>query len=530
MSNVEMVIFLLGLSCLVVVRINTLLVYFQQEEYDTARFIKAIFRVWLFDILASLVIVIFIVVYYLVPAFNPPIGAMGGIVSAGLAVRERRYKYKKRVALTDRLRRLRVVAIILMMGTLPLPAVYFPFALITLQLPPVAIMLANWLLARTQRRIDQRYIDEAREKLARYAGTRIAITGSFGKTTVKHVLGDLLSTIASVYYSRGSINTVLGLTRHIRERLQHGNRFLIAEMGAYGEGSIRRLCEFIQPTIGVITAIGDAHTERFGTREAVGRAKGELAQWVVSKGGLVVISEQVAAFEPFASLLTTNRGNFLVCGASQDADLLVRTRLKGMTREVDIRIRSMNNRDLRCEIPSLGEYEAINVSLAVAVITRTVPALLDQLPFLLPNLAQVPHRLEIKDRPGQALVLDDAYNSNETGFRGAVDVMRGLADNRGGRAILITPGIIELGAEHDAVHARLGTYCATRCDVVIAVNPDRIKSFVGALRDSDGTARLIEADTLAGAREALMLLSPTSADVVLYENDLPDVHEASRIL
>ena len=104
----------------------------------------------------------------------------------------------------------------------------------------------------------------------RYPGTTIGITGSFGKTTVKHILGDVLGQLSTVFFSSGSINTPLGHTRHIRQRLQPAHRYFVAEMGAY-EGSIERLCDLIDPNHAIITSIGLAHNERFKGLDVVAR-------------------------------------------------------------------------------------------------------------------------------------------------------------------------------------------------------------------------------------------------------------------
>ena len=109
----------------------------------------------------------------------------------------------------------------------------------------------------------------------------------------------------------------------------------------------------------------------------------------------------------------------------------------------------------------------------------------------------------------------------------AVSVLRELADQRGGNAILVTPGVAELGLEHDRVHNRLGAYAEEHCDTIIAINPARIESFVNAI-DPSKVAVETRA-TFADARRYVSEIS-TEKDVVLYENDLPDILEETRLL
>src|SRR6202050_4878731 len=112
----------------------------------------------------------------------------------------------------------------------------------------------------------------------------IAVTGSYGKTSVKHILGHVLETAAPTLITPGSVNTAMGIARVVRERLQPHHRYFVVEMGAYGPGSIRRLCALTPPKMGLVTAIGMAHYERFKTLETVAAAKFELAEAVAEQG------------------------------------------------------------------------------------------------------------------------------------------------------------------------------------------------------------------------------------------------------
>ncbi len=518
------------------VRLNTLLTYFQQEEYDGTRFLSAVRRVRLYDVKASLVLVALMVLVAVVVAIGLPLSVIiGGMIIAALAIvalaqREAKYRYKKPLVLTERARRIRTVAAIIailpvsvsLAGALP--------AIVGLQLLPFTLVIANMLLRPGQERINQGYIVEAREKLGRLNPTRIGITGSFGKTTTKHIFAEVLAVSGPVFYSRGSINTVLGLTRHIRERLQWSHRYFIAEMGAYGIGSVRRLCNFVRPNYGIVTAIGDAHTERFGSVENIARAKSELVEDVCDRGGTAIVSTQVLDYEPFRVLRAAHPGRVVSVGPEADADIrIVSASLEGAdwTIVLEDRREGANGATLRYELPLLGEHNVTNSALAVAAAWIIDPSIAGRIPLVTPDVEQVPHRLQKRESPGQALVLDDAYNANEAGFRNAVSVAAELARQRGGRAILVTPGIAELGIEHDRVHAALGEYTAGLADMVYAVNPARIASFTQALAANGKTA--IEVASFADARRALEVEAKPE-DVVLYENDLPDLLEERRLL
>ncbi|WP_066557022.1 Mur ligase family protein [Croceicoccus bisphenolivorans] len=517
-------------------RLHTLLTYFQQEEYNGRRFLGAVKRVRLYDVRASLVLLAVIPLTAAVEYLSLGRWWIVAIFFAAAAViawigwKERGYRYKKPLAMTERARRIRNVAAILAVPLVLLALFGAVLAIVGLQLLPFTLVIANALLKPGQERINEGYIEEARTKLARMNPVRIGITGSFGKTTTKHIFAEVLAVSGPVFYSRGSINTVLGLTRHIRERLQWSHRYFIAEMGAYGIGSIKRLCDFVIPDYGIVTAIGDAHTERFGSVENIAKAKSELVEEVCANGGTAIVSTQVLAYRPFVDLRAANPGHVVSVGPEEDADIRI---VSASLEQADWKIVLEDRRDgqngarLEYELPLLGEHNVTNSALAVAAAWIIDPAIATRIPLVTPDVEQVPHRLQKRESPGQPLVLDDAYNANEAGFRNAVAVAAELARQRGGRAILVTPGIAELGIEHDRVHAKLGEYTAGLADVVYAVNPSRIGAFTGAL--ASGGKPAIEVASFADARKALDSEAKPE-DVVLYENDLPDLLEERRLL
>ncbi|GGD65136.1 Mur ligase family protein [Croceicoccus mobilis] len=530
-------LFALGFGWLVWVRLHTLLTYFQQEEYDAKRFAAAIFRVRLYDVKASLVLLVLLLIAVLSTG-EPAVAGIfvvavivSGAVLAAIGWKERLYTYKKPLALTERARRIRNVAALISILSVLLASMGPIQALVAIQLPPLALILANGMLQPIQNRVNEAYIDEAKAKLARLDPIRIGITGSFGKTTTKHIFAEVLGVSGPVFYSRGSINTVLGLTRHIRERLQWSHRFFIAEMGAYGIGSVARLCKFVKPDYGIVTAIGDAHTERFGSVENIAKAKSELVEAVCANEGIAVVATQVMDYAPFRGLAERYPGQVVTVGPEQDADIRINSAtLEDADWVIELEDRRVDGESfgtIRYELPLLGEHNITNSALAVAMAAVIDHTIAERIPLVTPDVEQVPHRLQKRESPGEALVLDDAYNANETGFRNAVAVAAELAKQRGGRAILVTPGVAELGMEHDRVHAKLGEYSAGLADIVYAVNPSRIASFTAALAQNGKPAH--EVASFADARNALKTEAKPE-DVILYANDLPDLLEEKRLL
>lgn len=526
MINLATTLVFAALLVLLLQRMRTLLTYFQQEEYDSRRYIGSWMSVRLFDVRAS---VATIAAFGLSAAgLNHAVAlALLAVAFLAIAYLERGHRFKKPLVMTERATRIYRLALAAI-GVLSLAVFLHPLlSIVVLQIAPLSLIGANALLTPLQDRINAQFENEARIKLERLDPIRIGITGSFGKTTVKHMLAEILEASGPVYFSRGSINTVLGHTRHIRQRLQWAHRYFVAEMGAYGIGSIKRLCDLVHPNYGIVTAVGDAHTERFGSLDAIAQAKSELATEVCAKGGTVVLNADLLDHEPFQSI-RKRYGKQVVTVGSAGADVEINgVLLDGGSWDIALRSSDPRIPDIRYELPLLGEHNVMNSALAVTLTAIIDYSVVDQIPYFTRNIAQVPHRLQKVGGQGSALILDDAYNSNESGFISAVSAMNNLANQRGGRRILVTPGIAELGTEHDRVHARLGAFCAENCDLIYVVSPDRIESFVEAARG--GKAILIECATFAAAKRRIATDLGRN-DVVLYENDLPDILEERRLL
>ena len=153
---------------------------------------------------------------------------------------------------------------------------------------PRVLVLADQLMAPVQSAINGRFMSAARSKLEDVGPLVIGVTGSFGKTSTKFAIERLVGSSGEVLATPGSFNTPLGVARTINENLEREHRYFVVEMGAYGTGEIAELCSFVRPRIGVLTAIGPAHLERFGSMDAIRRGKYELIESLPSEGTAVM--------------------------------------------------------------------------------------------------------------------------------------------------------------------------------------------------------------------------------------------------
>lgn len=457
-----------------------------------------------------------------------------GVTLVAVGVLEWRREEKKPLVFTARARRLFVVshipALLLLVATLAVAvagatsattiAVLAGAGLVAVAAAPLFLAAANVALKPFERRVNRRYVHQARATLARVAPLTIGITGSYGKTTTKFCVGRVLSAGRETLVTPDSFNSFLGVTRTVNERMQPTHEAFVVEMGAYRPGDIRELCELVHPTIGILTAIGPMHLERFGSLDAISQTKAELLQSLPADGHFITNADDPRC-RSLAASAHVPVTLFAVDGT--DADV----------RASDVRVGSgrtsftlwLGERPHAVEARLLGLHNVRNLLAAAAcgLVTGVSDA---DIVAALEAVEAPPHRLApIVNRRTGVVVIDDAYNSNPEGARNALDV---LAEHEANRRVLVTPGMVELGSEQDAANAELGRHAARVCDVVLLVGADQTKPVERGLREGglDSDRILVVHDIDEATKELARIVG--AGDVVLFENDLPDTYIPHR--
>lgn len=380
---------------------------------------------------------------------------------------------------------------------------------------PLWMTAASVLAAPVERRINDGFLRMAKEKLQKRSDLIVVgVTGSYGKTSTKFILGTLLAQKFNVLVTPDSYNTPMGVCRVINEQLKPEHEVFVVEMGARQPGDIRELTELARPTIGVLTAVGPTHLETFGSVEAVARTKYELIAGL-PPAGLAVINvdneycreladkTQHVKVEPYG--LDTPGVRFAASDISVSeagTTFLLEDRATGET--------------VRCQTELLGRHQVLNILGAVTV-ARHLGLTMRQIAAGIRQLRPVPHRLQLI-RSGGLYVIDDAFNANPAGTRVALEVLSGFS----GRKVVVTPGMVELGGEEERYNREFGEQMARVCDYVILVGPERTRPIAEGLRSTGFPEdRLRVVENLEEATRVLQgLVGP--GDVVLFENDLPD--------
>jgi UDP-N-acetylmuramoyl-tripeptide--D-alanyl-D-alanine ligase len=381
---------------------------------------------------------------------------------------------------------------------------------------PLLLVAANACLLPYERSTQRRYENEAARRIGEVKPIVVGITGSYGKSSSKAMLAHILQFQAPTLAASGSINTLMGITRHIREELVRGHKYLIVEMGAFKSGSIRRLCQLTPPTAGLITAVGDMHLERFGSTDEIVKAKSELAD-AIPPGGLLVVNADSPGALRIAKGATKCR--VLLYGETSTEDLATRIEDIHFTRTGTSFVLRTAEAAYRCFTPLLGRPIVLNLTgaftLAIAMGVDPAVAVAS-----LRTLRPVSNRLEVVEERGITWIRD-AYNSNQFGFRAALEVAAALPARR---RFLATPGCIELGAQQFEINRSLSREAAAICDNTLVVADANREAFIAGHRDAGREARLV---VVPNRTEAFRWIGEMAkdGDAVILENDLPDLYE-----
>lgn len=342
----------------------------------------------------------------------------------------------------------------------------------------------------------------------------IGITGSYGKTSSKNILSSILNVKYNALPTHKNLNTPYGLIITINNHLDKFDDIFIAEMGAYCKGEIKELCDLVHPKYGILTKIGKAHMETFGSQEKIQEGKFELIESLPSDG-LAILNKDDELQTSYN--IKNNVDVVWVAIYDKTADVYAENiKYSEVGTSFDCIFKDGTDK-IHLETKLLGEPNIYNILAAIALgkhLGLSNKELVNGTSMVKP----VEHRLEIKQN-GDITFLDDAYNSNEIGAKMALDTLKLM----NGKKIIITPGMVELGKESYNVNKKFGCQMVDVCDEIILVKNDMtdyIKE--GILEKKYNLEHLHIVDT---EKEAFNLLQSLKSNktYVLLENDLPDI-------
>lgn len=416
---------------------------------------------------------------------------------------------------------------------------------------PLWVEVSLALLAPFEAVLSRRWVHRAQQRLERIDPVRVAITGSYGKTTIKGYLRQLVEGTRSVVATPASFNNTAGVSRSVNEHLALGTEVFIAEMGTFSVGEIAAMTRWVRPSVSILASIGPVHLERFGSLDRIVAAKAEI--FATSRTAILNIDAYGLGAE--ADRLAASGLRVIRCStrdASADVTVLrvdaaadmhgaeptPDASFEGIVDEATVPRRiTVFGREIGTR--PLGHAAPGNVACAVAA--ASVLGVSDaDIARRLADLPTPEHRRTAAHSEGGVMVIDDTYNSNPAGARAALGM---LANTEAGRRVVVTPGMVELGRTQADENRLLGEQAARIADDVLIVGRTNRTALLGGAAgwdsatarratrgrgarslvhdrsDARATVRCV-ADRDEAVRWVRAQLGP--GDAVLYENDLPD--------
>jgi UDP-N-acetylmuramoyl-tripeptide--D-alanyl-D-alanine ligase len=293
------------------------------------------------------------------------------------------------------------------------------------------------------------YVDDVLEALTSLAAAHrrrltvpvIAITGSNGKTTTRELVTAVLSRKAKVHSTAGNLNNHIGVPLTLLGT-PDDTGFVVVEMGANHTGEIASLCETAMPTHGIITNIGTAHIEGFGSAENVKTAKSELYQWLGRIGGTAVYNDNNPVLSDLVHLAGTPVPYSLPAGHSLN---VVPAKATGMYLNVSAVV---DGREQTFSTSLFGAHNLDNVRAAMAIgLLFDVPA--GDIAEAISSYRPANNRSQVVDT-GRNTVICDSYNANPSSMEKAIASFAALQSDK---KMVILGDMLELGSESHAGHA-----------------------------------------------------------------------------
>lgn len=379
----------------------------------------------------------------------------------------------------------------------------------------LVVVLANLINTPIEKLIGNHFKKKALKKLKSFSNMDvIGITGSYGKTSSKNILNDILNVKYNAFKTPQNYNTPFGLMITINNYLDKFNDYFIAEMGACKVGEIKELCNLVHPKYGIITKIGVAHLETFRSEENIIKTKFELIESLPENGIGILNADDPKQ----VNYKIKNNCKIVWIGINNKNADWNATDIK-LTKDGTVFSCKYKGekKSYKFETKLLGSANIYNILASIAL-GYNLGISIEDLIKGVKKVKPVEHRLELK-RYYDMHMIDDCYNANPEGCKMALDVLK-MMD---GKKIVISSGMIELGNKSYELNFELGKYMAGIADDVILIGKEQTYPIYDGLKKNKFKEDKIHIlNDIMSAFDLIHALKDKET-YILLQSDLPDI-------
>lgn len=439
------------------------------------------------------------------------------------------------------------------------------YCVILIYITPCIMCLSLAVISPYEKRINRRFYTSAAdriERLKKSSGLKvIGITGSYGKTSTKNFLANILNEDFPTFASFESYNTPMGLSKVINENIDDTVSVFIAEMGARYKGDIVELMELCKPDITILTAVGPAHIETFRSVENIMAEKWNIVlpykkfelnpsfcfinsdneyiytqfKKYLDEKKICDAREYYQSYEKIVKLEKADRpivftyglnasrspfflGTVLNTGENGTDFTLKILDLLHYNNSPDDKSKSKyNGSEYKFSTCLLGKHNVVNILGSIGcgyILGISVEKIIKAVSRIEP----VPHRLQLIRTASDTLIIDDAYNANPDSSAAALEVISYFKSRK---KIIVTPGFIELGKLQYDANFNFGKEISKIFDIAIFVGNANKDALINGFESAKSLNKYFYFDTLDDATKILPSVQKGPC-IILFENDLTD--------
>jgi UDP-N-acetylmuramoyl-tripeptide--D-alanyl-D-alanine ligase len=361
-----------------------------------------------------------------------------------------------------------------------------------------------WLLIEQPRRA--RLLAQSEKLFTRHPGIKIAIAGSYGKTSMKELLVAALKTDKKIAATPGNENVPISHARWIHS-LDGDEDLLLIEYGESAPGDVKRFAETTHPDIGIITGLAPNHLDRYLSLEAVAKDLFSLADYLEDKK--VYVNAEPAAIKPYLKAVYNTYDRNSACG--------------WMISDISVSIEGTSfsmqkgSKHMRIKSALLGRHQVGPLAF-VAAFSHSLGLSVGQIEANLGQMKPYEHRMQSRQLAG-AWVIDDAYNGNLEGIRAGLKLLKELPAKR---KMYVTPGLVDQGEETEKVHHEIGELIADAQPDKVVLMQNSVTRFITQGLNNAGFKREItlERDPLQFYTNLEQIVA--AGDLIMLQNDWTD--------